>query len=321
MTPARLLPSIASIAEYRLVVREAGVWLSAMRAIQQRHGLSGRLKMCPPASNVVFGVGADLIIKLYPSLWREDEIPDRLLMEHLDGKLAVPTPRLVASGEIDGWPYLVMTRLEGQMLGQVWRRVPPVDQRAIVEQLGALMAQLHAAPLAGLGALAVDWDAFMADRRAECIEKQRGFGMTEPWLDDLAAFIAALPPLHPPAPRCVLMSADITADHVMLAERGGRWRAVGFFDFGDAMIGHHLYEFAAPAAFITRGNPALLKALFESYGTPSAEIDEGLSRRLAGYVVLHRFSNIPALAQRTERSAPLPDLAAFLGETCALPPR
>ena len=317
-----LLPIVASFDEYKPLYRNPEVWRPAVEVICGRHGLdAASLVQSPAGTHVVFAAGPDRIIKLFAPMWKEDAIPESLLIAHLAGKLGVPTPEPVAEGEIEGWPYIVMSRLRGQMLGEVWREVPFGDKLGVVEEVGELMARLHALPTEGLGALAVDWSAFMDARRAECIERQTRCGMDGAWLEELEAFLGELPGLYPPQPPTVLLSADITEDHILLEERGGRWRVAGFYDFGDAMIGHHLYEFAAPAAFFTRGHPRLLEALFLSYGTPAEAIDEGLSARLAAYIALHKYSNIPALARATVRDAPLSSLADFFDEVSALPSR
>ena len=71
-----------------------------------------------------------------------------------------------------------------------------------------------------------------------------------------------------------LINADITEDHVLLAERDGCWGISGLIDFGNAMMGHPYYDFAAPLAFYTFGRPSLSRTLVEAYGLELT--DEGL---------------------------------------------
>ena len=61
------------------------------------------------------------------------------------------------------------------------------------------------------------------------------------------------------------------------------------------MVGHPLYEFAAPACTITRDDPALLVALLLSYGFTNAELDETLANRLLTYTLLHQYIDIDEL--------------------------
>jgi len=52
------------------------------------------------------------------------------------GKLSIKTPDLMHTGEIDGWSYLVMTRLAGQASREVWASVGQRDRLEIVSRLG-----------------------------------------------------------------------------------------------------------------------------------------------------------------------------------------
>src|SRR5437867_1246774 len=45
-------------------------------------------------------------------------------MRALEGRLPVPTPEVQAAGELDGWGYVPMTRLRGEILSSAWFRVP-----------------------------------------------------------------------------------------------------------------------------------------------------------------------------------------------------
>lgn len=61
-----------------------------------------------------------LIVKLHFPLWREDYEVERIVLSHLSG---LPTSQIVALGEIEGGPYLVMSAVNGLPAVKVWRRL------------------------------------------------------------------------------------------------------------------------------------------------------------------------------------------------------
>jgi hygromycin-B 7''-O-kinase len=151
-----LLPKIDALEGYRRIYRNTETWLPAMRTICQRYGFDvSRLEFAPPGTHVVFRVEG-LYLKLFAPLWPGDFAPERLVLDRLsDGRdLPVPTPHLVAEGEIEGWPYLVMTAVEGVPLCQVWDGMDAMDRERVAARCGELMAAFHAVPTDGLEAIA-----------------------------------------------------------------------------------------------------------------------------------------------------------------------
>jgi hygromycin-B 7''-O-kinase len=292
-----LLPRIDTLESYRRVYRNAGVWLPAMRAICQSHSLdASRLEFAPPGTHVVFKTGG-LYLKLFAPLWPGDFAPERLVLDRLsEGRgLPVPIPDLVAEGEIEGWPYLVMTAVEGVPLCQVWDGMDATDRERVAVRCGELMAALHTVPPDGLEGIGVDWSAFVEGQKRECID---GIGRAELngyWARAVCAFLKGLPPLFEPGFEPVLLSADITDEHILVGQRKGHWEVTGYIDFGDAMLGHPRYEFAAPGCCITRGSPRLQRAMLLSYGYSEAELNAELAAQLMAYTLLHRFINVPEL--------------------------
>jgi hygromycin-B 7''-O-kinase len=287
-----LLPRLETFADYRPLRRQADPWLGAMRAICQRHGLDpARLQQFGTGTNVVFHTGG-AVIKLVLSLWRDDARRERVVLEHLDGRLH--SPLLQATGELEGWPYLVMSRLPGRRIGDVWSGLSQTDRRALTDDLAALIGELHALPTAPVAELLPpggDWPTFLASQRARF--RSHHEGADEALLDELEAFLADQPDPAPTGP--VLLSGDITDDHLLVEERAGRWTIVGLFDFADAMLGEPGYELGAPAVFLTAGDAELAARLVRGCGlTPSPELgDELLSR-----VLLHRYGRLPEILPR-----------------------
>lgn len=272
-------------------VGNAEIWAPGLRVICQRHRLAGdRPLPLDGGTNPVFATPAGLVIKLYAPLWPDWFESERAVLSCAHGRLGVATPEIVAEGELDGWRYLVVTRLDGVELHEVWPELDRRNQLAIARSVGELIARLHALPAAGLERLSRPWPEFVAHRIERCVAQHRERGSPESWVRQLPEYLDRLPPLHPRDFTPVPLGGDIHQWHLMAAERHGRWELAGIFDFDDAMTGFREYEFARPAAFLTPGRPELLRSLLLAYGFREHALDEALAGRLFAYVLLHRYA-------------------------------
>jgi hygromycin-B 7''-O-kinase len=291
-----ILPDIETRQDYVRVYRDADTWLPAMRVICQRHRLDAtRLEFAPPGSHVIFQVQPERYIKLFSPLWGQDFVAERLVLRKLSERSDLPVPRLLAEGEIEGWPYAILTAVQGVPLCQVWEALSAPDRAHVAARCGEFMAALHATQTQGLEALATHWPTFVEAQTQDCIHHLAQSDLDEKWRQATLAFLGDLPPLYAPGFQPVLLSADVTDEHLLLSQRGGRWELTGYVDFGDAMLGHPLYEFAAPGCCITRGSPDLQRAMLLAYGYAEAQLNSTLAAQLMAYTLLHRFINIPEL--------------------------
>jgi hygromycin-B 7''-O-kinase len=298
-----LLPRITSLDEYRAVYAVPETWLPAMREIATRHGLPGPAVQQPLGTHVVFGFGdrgGGPIVKLFCPLWPADYQSEQISLAHQRG---LPVPRLLAQGEIEGWPYLILSRVEGVPAVEVWPALGPEEKLRVVRQMGAFMRRLHQQPLpTGLPA---DWPTFLAERLARA---EAHHDAPEPWRKWIRERIETFvePPFDP-----VLLNGDLTGDHVLLVRRRGAWQMSGVIDFGDARIGHPFYEFIAPLAFYTFGQPALSRALVEAY---SLEPSPALLDALTTYCLLHEFGRLSDFLAQHPAGSPAQFETALWGE-------
>jgi len=291
-----LLPQVKTLDGYRQIYRDEAVWLPAMRVICERHGLDAtQLEFAPPGSHVVFRVGPELYIKLFAPFWRRDYLPERLVLGRLSGQSDWPVPRLVAEGEIDDWSYLILTAVEGVPINEVWDSMELSDREQIAGRCGEFMAWLHSTPIEGLEAIAADWPAFVESQIQSCANGLRQLDLDNRLIDSTLHFLDDSPSLFEVDSQPVLLSADVTDEHILVSKRGERWELTGYIDFGDAMLGHPYYEFVAPGCCITHSSPRLRRAMLLGYGFSEDQLDEQLSERLMAYTLVHRFIDIPYL--------------------------
>ncbi len=270
-----------------------------MHMICERHDLDAtQLEFAPPGTHVVFRVRPNLYIKLFAPLWQRDFVPERLVLHRLsDERPDLPIPRLVAEGEIESWSYIIITAVEGVPLYEVWDSMSMSDRERIAVGCGELIASLHSTRTEGLEEIAVDWPGFVEGQIQDCIDELARSGVGEHWTQAVVEFFQDIPPLFEPGFKPVLLSADVTDEHILVSQLGGRWELTGFVDFGDAMLGHPHYDFVAPGCSITRSSSDLQRAMLLAYGYPEDQLDETMARQLMAYTLIHGFINIPELLE------------------------
>jgi len=307
------LPAIRTRAEYSAMYRNDDTWLEAMRRICNRHGLDAEgLSLAPPGTHVVFHAGTDRFIKLFCPLWAGDHAAERAVLGATAAHPDLPVPRLVAEGRIDDWPYLVLTAVSGAPFEQIADRISRSERVAVLADVGRFLADLHETPTAGLESLEIDWAAFAEERAAARIREVRVLDAAPRFKTSVVRFLKDLPARVELGARHVLLSADVTDEHVLVSERKGRRSFSGYVDFGDAVLGPRLHEFAAPALSLTHGRPDAQRALLGGYGISAADLDRDLAERLTAHVFLHRYIRMDDLLGALAPAEPA-DLHGLVG--------
>ena len=341
-----VLSQIRTKSDWSMVFRDVAVWRPLVLAVLRRQGLAGGIahQDVEPGSiagtHAVFTVGRRLVVKFYAPFWRSDYDREVAVLERLRSRPAlggdITLPRLLASGTIGrqspgsggkDWPYIVTTFLAGVPLGEVWTSVDAGTRLELAKSLGRALAELHATDLDGLDVLSpgdrppadrsdrardwrlAEWLEFVAAQSASAQSRHRQWqSLPEHLLADIPGFLSRLGPLPRPGWRPSLLSGDITADHVLLAQAEGRWRIVGLIDFGDATAGDPEYEFVVAYLSALDLDRRALDALLAAYGHQDAG-DGLLDRRLMAYMLLHQFPLPAALPPALRaRVSTAPDL-------------
>jgi hygromycin-B 7''-O-kinase len=286
------LPATPSRAEWPSLRRTYPYWRLALEAICARHRVPARdFVRAREGTSVVFTAERH-VIKLYPPFWELGAAAEATILGLVTGELGVATPQVLATGHLEGWPYVLMTRLRGLILGDVWPSLSEPARLSIARQLGEILARLHSLPTAPLSrhpALTEGWLRLVSRPIEECVAIHRGHGAPEAWLARLPQFLERLPPLHPATFNPVLVHGDVHGSHLLVVERGDQWRLVGLFDFDSAVVGWWEYEFAVPALSLMAAQPAVLLECLGGYGSGQLVIEEGISRRLMAYALLNRY--------------------------------
>lgn len=293
-----MLPPVPDVAAWRTLRRDAATQRPAFEAIAARHGLAAsELTHLDKGTHFVWATRR-AVIKLFVPLWTEDAGLETTLLEMVAGT-ALPVPQLEAQGELDGWPYVIMSRVPGEHIGVAWRTLDDRGRSRLAAHLGEAMVALASLPRQRLEARAISQDALIAERLERILVDQRARGGDQALEFDLRRFLAELPQLMPADE--VVLHADLTDDNVLVSGD----RVTGIIDFADAFVGPWTYELAAPACFVTRGSSAHRDSMFRGRGLePTPE----LIATTRAWAILHRYSHVARMMQ----DAGVATLPAFL---------
>ena len=272
-------PVFASVHDYSERFMDALYWTPYVQAVFQHHGLPcGRVHSGRAGTFPTFLVGDAYVIKLFGEMFGGEHCHavEMEVYRLLGAENGVPAPHLVMHGALfppdDGWPwpYVVGTRLSGTSLGEVYDEIPQADRLELAATLGAWVGRLHAVSLAGANMLHPTWADFVRHlqaRYAQCIGDHRRWGsLPEHLVDEIESYLLPLDRLLDAARTPRLLHADITADPVLGEWHRGHWCITGLIDFGDARVGHPLYELTALHLDAFRCDKGMLRAFCEAYG-------------------------------------------------------
>jgi hygromycin-B 7''-O-kinase len=111
------LASISSFEEFEELKQTSTIFADVIQEILVHHHLPIKsLTLFSEGTNVVFSCDDNLVIKLFPPFHQDQFNSERLVLKALEGKLSVKTPTIHYAGEIEGWPYIIMTQLNGTLL-------------------------------------------------------------------------------------------------------------------------------------------------------------------------------------------------------------
>lgn len=302
--------------EYRALRGDPQRWQDAIAAIAARHGIGGGPVRPLGGSNLVASVGGTRVVKLFPPFLRYQWDSERVALAVLHGALApVVTPELLHEGEIDGWPYLIMTRLEGASLEDVWRGAAAAERVELLGQIGALIARVHALDPGPIAAIGPHWDDFLAAQRAGCVARHARLTLPAPLLAELEAYLDRVMPAIPRVIAPVILTGEYTPANLLVTRRADRWQLTGLIDFGDVWCGAADYDLLGPATFLAAGDLARLGALLAARGHAPGELGPALRDRLMALLLLHRHSDLDAqirIPDWRDRAHSLDELAALV---------
>ena len=285
------LPALSDFESFRTWRADQSHWLPIALDIAQSHGLkTAAPHIFTTGTNLVIGLGDELILKIFPPIHRGQFVSERASLTQLQGRLSVPIPDLLFDGERDGWPYLVITRLHGSVGSEIWPALPEEQKERVLGQIGATIAEVQRAPLGALSNIEPGWPQFLSKQIEGCRARHTRLGLPPKFLDgfdDILRDAGSLFQLDQP----VILIGEYIPENFLLSQCGNGWRVAGLFDFGDVMTGFGEYDLLGPSAFMTAGMKRRVRSLLEGFGFSDVDINPAMKRRLMALMLLHRVSD------------------------------
>lgn len=285
------LPRFADAPTFRVWRSDPEQWLPIAIDIARSHGIVvSAPHVFSTGTNLVVGLNEKLILKIFPPLLRTQFVSERGSLMQLKGRLHLPIPEIVAEGGRDGWPYLVITRLSGELGSEVWPQLAEAQKERVLRQIGETIAAVQRAPLGPLSEIEPRWDAFMRTQMQGCRDRHTRLGLAPKFLagvDDLLRDAVTLIPMDAPP---VILIGEYIPENFLLACRDGDWSLAGLFDFGDVRTGWRDYDLLGPSAFMAAGRPGRVRSLLEGFGYSNPGFM--LKRRLMALMLLHSASDL-----------------------------
>ncbi len=288
-----VLASIRSFEEFEKLKLNSEVVENLVKQIIHENELpEAPLTLFSEGTNIVFAYGDDKVIKVYPPFHRDSFKSEILVLKALQGRLSIKTPSVECDGEIFGWPYIVMKKLEGRPLEGMWEELSHANKIILIRELGALIREVHSLPINGLETIDCHWERFIDGQLMRCVEQHEATGLPERLLQELLSYLESVKESLPQIKKPVILTGEYTPMNFLVKSVAGIWHIEGLIDFGDSMLGLPEYDLLGPGAFLIQGDKELLRALFTSYGYTSDELTTQLSQQFMTLMLLHRYSNL-----------------------------
>jgi hygromycin-B 7''-O-kinase len=285
-------PSINSSEAFRRWRADSSNWLPLAIDVARGHKLrNDEIEVFETGTNLVVGLGSNLVLKIYPPFLRRQFTVERITLPLLTQRVEVSTPEIVAVGEREGWPYLVMTRLKGRLGSEVWPRLADDQKTSVLHEIGRTIAEVQQAPLGELTDVEPQWPAFIKGQIDQCRARHVSLGLPPKFFDSLDALLSEAERLIPMDQPPVILTGEYIPENFLLTPHGDGWKLAGLIDFGDVITGFSEYDLLGPSAFMTGGVPGRVWSLLSGFGYSRANIPHDLGRRLLALMFLHRASD------------------------------
>lgn len=287
------LTSINSFEEFEQLKLNSTMFEEVMEEILANHHLPLKpLELFSEGTNIVFSYDNNLVIKLYPSFHQDQFESERLVLRALESNLSIETPSIRYEGEITGWPYIIMTQLDGTLLETLWLTLDHDNKLAIMREIGALIKEVHSLPTKGLESIDCHWTSFIKHQIKHCVAHHQVKKFPGSLLEQIPAYIEQVDKTLSQIDKPVLLTGEYTPMNFLVTQIDGVWHVSGLIDFGDTMLGHYQYDLLGPGAFLIQGNKELLSAFLNAYGYLPNELNSELSHQLTALMLLHKYSNL-----------------------------
>lgn len=282
-----LLPQIADRNQYQELFKQNNLWEPAIAFLIQKHHLKGEVKRGVLGSHIVYRVG-DFWIKLMAPIFAQDMAFEISGLKVVENRLSVRSPQILAEGNLEGWPYVVLNHIEGVAIRNLWPKLDQNQKENLSKQIAVITKELSQCKADKIIESRFIWNDFIKQQYESCEDQQRKKGLPETWLSHVGKFLQSFDLVDFQTSHPVFLHADLTFDHFLVTENPGP-QISGIIDMADCQIGHFEYELVAPCTFIFKGNKSLLRHYLVGCGYELKQINNHFSEKLLAWSLLHRY--------------------------------
>lgn len=291
------LPDIKSFEEFEsFKLHKTDIVENALYNIIQKHRLPAGILNALEGTNIVYALGNESVIKIYPPIHKEHYLSESLVLKNLQGKLSIKTPILEYEGEISGWPYVVISRIKGSSLEGLWENLEYSNKIIIIRELATLIREVHSLPTEGLEVIDCHWPEFIKKQINHCQVQHQNTHLSECLIQQMFAYLEPIKEDLLTIEKPVILTGEYTPMNLIVQQKGSVWHIEGLIDFGDSMLGLPEYDLLGPGCFLIQGDKSLLREFLKAYGFSldsfSADRLDELSHKLTALMLLHRYSNL-----------------------------
>lgn len=277
------------------------IWLEAAKLICQKYRISfNELKRGTSSDHIVFLIDGSLVLKIYRPFRNcfEREIKS---LEFIGGKTDFKIPEIIQTGEFEGFRYVLMTQLKGDLITRNdWLKVAEKEQIAFISTLAVGLKQIHEL---SAETFENNWAEFVRERAATFIERQIAHGVNQKVLDALPEFIEENLKLVPTEANAVFLHGDVHFGNLRVLKSDSTLKIAGLFDFADSRRGFYEYEFIAVGVLMMQGQSKIQREFFKSYGYAEKDLDETMRKRMMMLTMLYETADLRRYAMRLKPEA------------------
>jgi aminoglycoside phosphotransferase (APT) family kinase protein len=220
-----------------------------------------------------------LVLKVYPDDLHWKMQKEVTVVGLVQDRLRVPTPRILLADDsktLLGLNFIVMSKLDGSILGQLERTLASEQRVSAYAQIGQLLREFHRIPMEAFGYIGAKgiWTAHSSNhaylthqfqrKLTEFTERGGDPGLAE----RIAAHFAERAELLNACARAVLCHNDLHAGNLLATITNGSLRLTGVLDFEGALAGDPLMDVAKALYYLDEESR---RALLGGYGAMDRE--------------------------------------------------
>ncbi|MGG2026296.1 aminoglycoside 3'-phosphotransferase/choline kinase family protein [Gottfriedia sp. S16(2024)] len=286
--------------KYKIMREKNCFWEGKIRKICELEKVDyEKLTRFSYGGNIVFSIDGEVVIKLYPSYVNDEFIKEKQVLEFLNGRtLSVDIPKLISTGQFEGWSYLIMSELKGTLLIDIFDELSFEEKKQIAFDLGKIIREIHDATISTKQDDYDHWKQFITNQLEQVENHHKNNEMNDELFNQLTSYVEEK--TLQGKEQIVLLTGEYTPYNLIMNKVDDMWRFTGLIDFADCFVGNSKYDLLGPIAFMFYPFEGLNKTFLESYGYLNNELNEGLQKELMTYLLLHRFSNISFYQEKSE---------------------